>query len=1156
MKNLSEFSVKKPFTVLVGLVLVLILGIVSYTKMTVDLIPSINLPYAVVVTTYIGASPEQVETVVTNTVEQTLAAASGLSNINSISAENMSIVIMEYADDTNMDSAVLEMRESLDMVMSFLPEGVGSPMIIKMNPDMLPVQVMTASVADMSPAEAAAYVNDKIVPELKSVDGVASVAANGLISNFVDVTIESDKIEALNKRIADYAQSEYDKAIDAQVDAALPAAKSAARTEVEKAIVSGAQAAAEAQMNLPAGSMDGQITLAAVPDGEKLVAENMPSDEDLKKTIREEVEKAAADAGMSIPETDVGEQITVDMITQILSAQNFSMPAGSALDREGETHSVRVGDKYQSADEIGSQLLFNIEGIGNINLSDVANIGVYDNSGDMYTKVNGENAIMFAISKQSSYSTASVTDAVDEKTAAITAETPDVAFTTLMSQGEYVHLMIDSITANLISGAALAVIVLFLFLRKIRPTLVVSASILFSVVFALVLMYLAGITLNMISMGGLALGIGMLVDNSIVVIENIIRMRAEGASRRDAAIKGAKQVAGAITSSTLTTIVVFVPIVFTTGITKTLFTDMALTIAFSLVASLVIALTLVPAACAGMLSDKMKFKRTFADALAEKYARTVTVLLKHRLVVIVFVLALLGGSIAAVLSAGTELFPAMNSGFVTVSVTIPETATQSERFAMLDEIGEKTAAVEGVDTVGVMDSTGSTDASASLLSLASSGTTVYVTVDEDSDRSTDEIMADIRTATEGREYTVSASASTMDISMLTGSGVSISIAGQDFDDLQSAADAVTDIVMNTPGTIDVSQGNALMSLASMGGGGGSSGSSDEKEEEQTTEVRVIVDKDKAMAKGLTTAQAYLALQTEIAAKTEATSFDDGDGVTYGVYVYDGREDAFTTDDFKNLTIASPTTGEDVKLSDIAAIENAVGYTSIIHDNQERTMQVTASLAPGYDVEAVNDDIEARVAALTLPKGIKVEFGGEMQAIDEAFGDLYLMLLLAIAFIYLVMVAQFQSLKSPFIVMFTLPLAATGGFFALYLTGTPLSIIALIGFVVLVGIIVNNGIVYVDYANQMVAEGMSVPDALAKAAHDRLRPILMTALTTIIALVTMAIDNSRGSEMLRPLAITTIGGMLYGTLLTLFFVPVIYSVFNRKKKETKEETKAE
>jgi multidrug efflux pump subunit AcrB len=781
---------------------------------------------------------------------------------------------------------------------------------------------------------------------------------------------------------------------------------------------------------------------------------------------------------------------------------------------------------------------------------------VYDNSGDMYTKVNGENAIMFAISKQSSYSTASVTDAVDEKAAAITAETPDVAFTTLMSQGEYVHLMIGSITSNLISGAVLAVIVLFLFLRKIRPTLVVSASILFSVVFALVLMYLAGITLNMISMGGLALGIGMLVDNSIVVIENIIRMRAEGVDRRTAAIKGAKQVAGAITSSTLTTIVVFVPIVFTTGITKTLFTDMALTIAFSLIASLIIALTLVPAACAGMLSDKMKFKRTFADALAEKYARAVTVLLKRRFLVVFTVLVLLGGSIAAVLSAGTELFPAMNSGFVTVSVTIPETATQSERFAMLDEIGEKIGAVDGVDTVGVMDSTGSTDASASLLSLASSGTTVYVTVDEDSARTTDEIMADIRTATEGREYTVSASASTMDISMLTGSGVSISVAGQDFDDLQSVTDSITDIVMNTAGTIDVSQGNALMSLASMGGGnsGGSSGSSDDEEEDQTTEVRVFVDKDKAMAQGLTTAQVYLALQTEIAAKTEATTFDDADGVTYGVYVYDGRESDFTTDDFRDFTITSPTTGEDVKLSDIASIEDAVGYTSIIHDNQERTMQITASLAPGYDVEAVNGDIEAKVAALTLPKGIKVEFGGEMQAIDEAFGDLYLMLLLAIAFIYLVMVAQFQSLKSPFIVMFTLPLAATGGFFALYLTGTPLSIIALIGFVVLVGIIVNNGIVYVDYANQMVTEGMSVPDALAKAAHDRLRPILMTALTTIIALVTMAIDNSRGSEMLRPLAVTTIGGMLYGTLLTLFFVPVIYSLFNRKKKAAAEETK--
>jgi multidrug efflux pump subunit AcrB len=1122
--------------------------------MTVDLIPSINLPYAVVVTTYIGASPEQVETVVTNTVEQTLASSSGLSSINSISAENMSIVIMEYEDDTNMDSAVLEMRESLDMVMSFLPDGVGSPMIIKMNPDMLPVQVMTASVAGLSPAEAATYVNDKVVPELKSVDGVASIAANGLISNFVDVTIDNAKIEALNKRIADYAQSEFDKAIDEQVQSALPAARDAARAEVEKAILAASQAAAEAQMGLPAGAMDGQFTAEMIPDFESLVADNMPADETLTETIRAEVLKAVEASGTTIPETDIGEQITIDMITQILTAQNFSMPAGSALDREGATHSVRVGDKYQTPDEIGAQLLFDVPGIGEVKLSDVAVISVYDNSGDMYTKVNGENAIMFSVSKQSSYSTAAVTDAVDEKTEEITADNPDVQFTTLMSQGEYVHIMIDSITSNLIMGAALAVIVLFLFLRKIRPTLVVSASILFSVVFAFVLMYLAGITMNMISMGGLALGIGMLVDNSIVVIENIIRMRAEGADKRTAAIKGAKQVAGAITSSTLTTVVVFVPIVFTTGITRTLFTDMALTIAFSLFASLIIALTLVPAACAGMLSDKMKFKRTFADALAEKYAHAVTVLLRHRWTVIVTVLLLLGGSIYAALTVGTELFPSMNTGFVTVSVTLPETATQAERYDMLDEIGEKIGAVDGVDTVGVMDSTGSTDASSSMLSLTSSGTTVYVTVDAESTRSTDEIMADIRTATEGKEYTVSASASNMDISMLTGSGVSISVSGQDFDDIQSVADEITDIVVNTDGIVDVSQGNALMSIggASSSTNGSAAADDSESEEEQATEVRVFVDKDKAMEKGLTTAQVYLALQGKIAAKTEATNFDDTAGVTYGVYIYDDRIADFTTDDFANFMIDSPTSDEDVKLSDIATITNAVGYTSIIHDNQERTLSVTASLLADYDVEEVNAKIQEKVDALTLPKGIKVEFGGEMEAINEAFYDLYLMILLAIAFIYLVMVAQFQSLKSPFIVMFTLPLAATGGFFALFITQTPLSIIALIGFVVLVGIIVNNGIVYVDYANQMVADGMSVSDALAKSARDRLRPILMTALTTIIALVTMALDVSRGSEMLRPLAITTIGGMLYGTLLTLFFVPVIYSVFNRGKKEKKKE----
>jgi multidrug efflux pump subunit AcrB len=1003
---------------------------------------------------------------------------------------------------------------------------------------MLPVQVLTASVAGKSSAEAVAYVNDKILPELQSADGVASVAANGLISNFVDVTIDGEKIAAVNKRIADYAEEQYNKAIEEQVEKALPAARDAARTQVEAAIVSAAETAAETQMNLPAGSMAGQLTIDTIPDGATMVTENMPSDDSLRDTIRTEVEKAAADAGQTIPETDIGAQITIDMITQILSAQNFSMPAGSALDKNGETHTVRVGDKYQSPEAIGAQVLFNIDGIGEIKLTDVAEIGVYDNSNDMYTKVNGENAIMFAVSKQSSYSTVEVTDAVDEKCAAITADNPDVQFTTLMSQGEYVHMMIDNILKNLISGAVLAVIVLFLFLRKIRPTLVVSASILFSVVFAFVLMYLAGISLNMISMGGLALGIGMLVDNSIVVIENIIRMRQEGADRRTAAIKGAKQVAGAITSSTLTTIVVFVPIVFTTGITKTLFTDMALTIAFSLIASLIIALTLVPAACSSMLTDKMTFKRTFADALAEKYAASVKFLLRHRWIVVTTVVLLFGGSIFALMSTGTELFPAMDSGSITVSVTLPEAVSQEERYSDLDDLGDMIRSVDGVETVGIMDSTGSTDASMSLLSLASTGTTVYVTVSEESKRSTDDVMADIRKGAEGKPYTVAASASTMDISMLTGSGVSIEITGSDFDDLQSAADSIADIVANTAGTVDVSQGNALMSLSDITGGGG---------DDKAGEIRITVDKDKAMEQGLTTAQVYLAVSEKLAAKTEATSFDSTDGVDYGVYVYDDREPAFTTEDFQTMTILSPTTNEEVKISDIAAIDNAVGYTSIIHRNGARTMEITADLAPSYDVEAVNSDIEAKIAEVILPAGIKVSFGGETQAIAETFNDLYLMLLLAVAFIYLIMVAQFQSLKSPFIIMFTLPLAATGGFFALFITQTAMSVISLIGFVVLVGIIVNNGIVYVDYANQMRQEGMSVTDALVKASHDRLRPILMTALTTVIALVAMAIDTARGSEMLRPLAITTIGGMLYGTLLTLFFVPVVYSGFNREKK---------
>lgn len=1041
---LSKFSVKKPYTVVVAIILVLILGVVSYTKMTVDLIPSINLPYAVIATSYIGASPEEVETVVTSTLEQTMASVNNIKNISSISSENMSMIILEFNEDTNMDSAMIEMRESLDMVTAYFPEEIGSPMIFKLNPDMMPIAVISTSVEGMTDQESAKYIEDNIIPEIKSVDGVASVTPSGLIENMIDVTLSEVKINALKEKI------------------------------------------------------QGIITEAL---GTATFPENALT-------------------------TDISSvEITKEMIAGILSGQSFAMPAGSISSEDGTSYLVRVGEKITNVDELKSLKLMEIPLVGDILLSDVADIGLYDNSNTMYSRVDGNHAIMLQLQKQPNFSTADVSNSVFEKIDKLTADNENLKFTTLMDQGEYVDLMINSIIKNLLFGAAFAIIILFIFLRKIKPTLIVGTSIFISVIAAFVLMYFFGITLNMVSMGGLTLGVGMLVDNSIVVIENIYRLRAEGKSAKEAAVEGAKEVAGAITASTLTTIVVFVPIVFTSGITKELFTDMALTIAFSLIASLLVALTLVPAAASTMLNKNFETKPNFIDKMTNGYVKLLDKSLKHNWLALLVAVVLLGGSILAALSSGTELFPEMDTGTISVTIDVPDKFTKEEIFTALDLVTETISVIPDIETVGAMYSSTSSEMSF-ITSMAGTGIQSYVLLKEDHKKSTNEIVEEIRTKTQDFDFEVTVSGSNMDMSMLSGGQIVINVYGRDLDKLRLTATEISDIINTIEGSTEVDNGLGKTS----------------------EEIRVVVNKEKAISKGLTVAQVYMAVSSDISTARSTLSITDGES-EYAVFVKDDREKPITYADLSKMTITSPT-GEVVTISDVADIVNAEGFTSINHNGQERYVTVTGSLLDGYDTKEVNDKIEEALEKYDLPSGIRYEIAGESESMNDTFKDLFLMLAMAIVFIYLIMVAQFQSLKSPFIVMFTLPLAFTGGFFALFFTGSKISVISIIGFIVLVGVVVNNGIVFVDYANQQMQKGLTCKDALLLTARNRIRPILMTALTTVIALVMMAFDTGSGSELMRPMAITTIGGMTYGTILTLFIVPAIYAITHKVKKNKK------
>ncbi|GAB6106435.1 efflux RND transporter permease subunit [Fusibacter bizertensis] len=1061
---ISNYSVRKPFTVFVAIILILILGFVSFNNISTDLLPSINLPYSVIITPYVGASPEEVELVVTKTIEQSMASISNIKSVQSISRENMSLVILEFGESTNMDSAVIEMRENLDMLGSYMPDGVGTSTIMKLNPDMMPIMVVSAAVDGQKISESSAFLQDKIIPELESIEGVASVDASGLIESEIHVIIKQEKIDAINQQITN--------AVEKQIEAATEQAQ-----------------AAMAKMS-PA-------ELAAL-------AASKP-----QETPATEIPKVA---------------ISKEMVSGILKGQNFSMPTGY-ITEDGVDYLIRTGDAIEGYDALKSLTLMVLpfEGMAPITLEDVADVMYVSNSDEMYSKVNGIDAITLTIQKQTSYVTSDVTNDLLTKMFSLEARYPNLKMVTLMNQGEYIDIVVNSLLNNLIIGGLLAILILLLFLRDLKPTFVVGFSIPISVIAAFVLMYFSHITLNIISMGGLALGVGMLVDNSIVVIENIYRMRSEGKSAIEASVEGAKQVSGAIIASTLTTIAVFLPIVFIEGFTREIFTDMALTIAYSLLASLMVALTLVPTMASKMLIKEVKQDHKVFAKLKAGYTKVLEFALDHKVLVITVILLLFAGSIYGITSMGTQLFPTSDSGQLTVTLEMPIGSKFETLTKTADEVTEQLQTLNSIESIGATIGGGMFNMSG-LGAAGSSGNSVtfYITLKDNRSQSTEEISSELTTLITSDKYKVSVTGTDMNMGALSGGDISIEIKGRDFADLEKIATDIAAIVSSVEGTKDVSSGI----------------------EETAPELKLVVDKDASVQKGLTVAQVFVEVNKLLSASSKSTSINV-DGNDLNVVVMDESDlDPTSRKDILDLNLTTPQ-GETIKVGDIATLEETSGFKSIKRTDQQRYVTVTGSLADGYNVGLVSDEIQKKLNQYSTPDGYTIEMTGENKTIKDSFTDLSKMLLLAIVFIYLIMVSQFQSLLSPFIVMFTIPLAFTGGFFALLITGLPLSIVAFIGLIILTGVVVNNGIVFVDYANKMRESGLSKREALIKTGTDRLRPILMTALTTIIALSTMSLGTGTGTEMMQPMAITTIGGLIYATLLTLIFIPVLFDIFHKK-----------
>ncbi len=1072
----SAFSVRKPYTVVVAVIIIAILGAVSLTGMNLELLPNINLPVTVVTTPYMGASPEEVENVVTQPMEQSMATLTNISSIRSVSQEHMSIMILEFEESANMDTVLIEMRENLDMISAGMPDDVGSSNIIRLNPDMLPIMVASVSVEDLSITEATNVVENDVIPQLERIEGVASVSASGLGDFQIEVILQEEKIAAVNE-------------------------------EIQEAIME--QMGGAPGENIPTGEEGAELGEAGEAP-EEGTPEDTETPGDLTGIENGEIE------------------ITKEMIEGILSGQNFSLPSGYIM-ADDLNYLVRVGDEIEDLEELQNLVIIPsmMEGVPAFSLEDVADINVVDSTEESYAKVNGEDAIILDIQKQTGYSTAAVADSLREQMDEIMEDNTEISIVPLMDQGEIVNIVISSISMNLIIGGILAILILIIFLKDLKPSITIALAIPISLVSAFVAMYFTGVTLNIISMSGLALGVGMLVDNSIVVIENIYRMKSEGKSSRKAAIDGAAQVAGAITASTLTTISVFVPILFTDGLARQIFTDMGLTIAYSLLASLLVSLTLVPMISSKVMDRGKPKEYKLLEKIKRIYGKLLDVSLKQRWVVIILAIVLFAGSVYGSFSLGTEFIPPIDSGELSLEVTFPEGAPFEEITQQADEIMDEIYTMEEVENVGGFIG-GNGFGMMGLGGGASDTLSMYVLLYEETEKTTQEVAQEFREMAEDFNVEITVNDDNMDLAMLTGGAVSINIYGRDLDTLRVTAQEIAEIVEGVEGTMEVSDGL----------------------EDGAPEFRIAVDKDASIAEGLTVAQVYMEvseLLEEVDVSTTLTmGIDD-----YDIYVFDQESlEGPAYEDLEGLTIENGQ-GEEIILTDIARIEETVGFSSINRSNQQRYVTVSADLEEGYNIGLVSDEIEAALEEYDEPEGYQIEMAGEIELIMDSFGDLFLMLALGVTFIYLIMVAQFQSLLSPFIVMFTIPLAFTGGFLALIVTGNPVSIIAFLGLIILSGIVVNNGIVFVDYINKLREMGMEKREAIITAGKTRLRPIIMTALTTVIALSTLTIGIGRGVEMVQPMALTAVGGLIYATLLTLILIPVLYDILNRKEYRSKE-----
>ncbi len=1027
--KLSELSVKRPVGVIMAVLIFVVIGVYSVTMLPMDMMPEMEIPMGAVITQYPNVGAQEVENLVTKTVESALGSVSGVSGMTSQSSEGLSLVMLEFDTGIDLDDAMTNVKDQLSLIEDYLPGECEEPMVLKLDTSMMASAMFTVTYDGYDPIQTKQFVEDNVTSKLESITGVASVSIAGAEERQFEIVVSPEKMFGYN--------------------------------------------------------------------------------------------------------------INLSGIVGAVAAQNQNLPAGS-ITGIGKDMNVRVVNKFNDIYDIEAVPVTLSNGQV-VYIRDIAT--VYDTYSDTttYSRTNGEESISISITQESDANTVDVVNAVLEALDEIEREYSKFHYITIFEQGSYIENAIGSVAQSALIGAILAIVILLLFLGSFRTSMVIGITMPVSVVTTFIGMFFSGMTLNVVSLGGLALGVGMLVDNAVVVIENIFRRRNDlNEDKKTAAIKGAAEVMGAVIASVMTTCIVYVPVLFIDNMVAVMFKQLAFTIIFSQVSALVVTFLLVP-----MLSSKIEslsgltkkrlgfiFKPfdKFMDWVYRIYEKGLRWVLRRRKsfvagVLLVFVVAML-----VLASLGMTLMPASDEGVVSVSIELPQGSLLEDTNRISAGIEALLSERDDVDTIAATVGGGSMSA---LLGSSQNSASITVTLNEDRDKSTNEVAEEIRESLSniaGAVISVEASNSTM--SMLSSDEVQFSFSCDDDEKLEA-------FVLEAEGwlkSIDtITETSTSIS-------------------ETKPEVRITPKTSAASQYGFT-ATTLNGLIYQALAETTASRITEA-GSEYNIVIKYPDDYVKDYSDLGKLRITTPR-GSIVSLSEVADIEIARGSSTLTRVDQKRTITLSGKF---YDdnLQSVTNKFEKILEEKGIPEGVSMVESGTYEIMMEAMSSLLLAIVLGILLMYMVMAAQFESFSEPFIVLFTLPLAMIGVVLSLLVAGEPLSVIGCVGILMLVGIIVNNAIVLIDFIKTLKTEKPEATrtEIIVEACKTRLRPILMTSLTSILGFLPMALSTAEGSEMMRPLATVLIGGLSVGSLLTLLFIPVVYSIFDdgKKKRDAKKEAK--